>query len=64
MPGPRCQFCQKGWVQPCWDADEAANCGNLTPEDMTRIRAAAKAVDKVDAVRGARARATRAKPTK
>lgn len=41
-----CGYCGKDWVQPCWDATEASNCGNLDRRAMATTR---KAISEVEA---------------
>lgn len=48
MGGLRCDYCGKDWVQSCWTADEAANCGNMDAQSIRRAKDAAKAVAAVE----------------
>lgn len=52
----KCEFCHKDWVQPCWDANEAASCGNLTEEAAKHI---AKRAQQTAAAIGKRKKARR-----
>lgn len=54
-----CDFCGKDWVQGCWDATEAAGCGNLDDGIIKRANAFSKAASEAAEIRKQRTR----KPT-
>lgn len=46
-----CSFCGHSTPHGCWDAHEAANCGNMTESTMKRAAETAKAIQEVAAIR-------------
>lgn len=43
-----CEFCHKSWVQGCWSAAEAANCGNMDAATIDNLKKSAKAIADIE----------------
>lgn len=51
MGGLRCSFCGKDYVQSCWDAAEAARCGNMPADALSAARKMVAELETVERIR-------------